>query len=494
MIFRNILIGRQKPDGIAPAMLINAGRGFPPLRLFRFSWVFLLGWLVVLSCPAIAQTTSPSNEISNTSSPYSLRLAQVELSGAGRTSLATVYKFLPLHPGQPIDQKALVEAVAALRQEGLFKSVSYYTKPGRERGRLILVLDVEEHGLDFRWAAGNTDIDGWYLVPAMLAYDNAFGKGGLLDLQVRLGFRHGGYFLRYLQPRAGDGRNYWGARLSAITTDWPYFSDGVEFRHEVKTAALATVFGRRYAENVLAEIGLKFEGVKAEDHSEAHTMSQDGSISQGDRIDEGNLPLAIQAAVGETYRTIFHADWQHDTRSKEKRAGTPVSGIWGRLKGRYIFQETGGSFPGIQTDLRVYRNIPGGVLAARLKGAWVGERAAFYDRLYLGGMYTVRGFSDTSLSAPGGDTWLFSGSMEYRSRILGDHKGTKLAGVFFLDAGASGSSDSGDPYQGIAVGAGYGLRLRVWWLDWIGLDVGFPLTDRPLDMRFQVTASIGWSF
>jgi hemolysin activation/secretion protein len=133
------------------------------------------------------------------------------------------------------------------------------------------------------------------------------------------------------------------------------------------------------------------------------------------------------------------------------------------------------------------------VLALRVRGAVVSEKAAFYDRLYLGGMYTVRGFPTNSLSAPGGDTWLWSSSLEYRTRILGDSKGTKLAGLFFVDAGASGEFDR-DVFGGVSAGAGYGLRLRVWWLDWIGLDVGFPLTDRPIDQRFQVTASIGWSF
>ena len=422
-----------------------------------------------------------------------LRLDDVELVGATRTSVATVYRFLSLHPGQPIDQNTLVDAVEDLRRGGLFKSVSFYTKPGLERGQLILVLEVQEHGFDFRWAAGNTDMDGWYLVPAMLAYDNAFGKGGMLDLQWRIGFRHSGALLRYGQPRAGDGRSYWGARLSAISTDWPYSSQGVEFRHQVKTAGLETVFGRRYAENRLAEIGLTFEAVDAADHSTANSASADGSISYEDRIEEEDLPPAIQAGVGEAVRTILHSDWQYDSRSKLKRAGTPVSGIWGRLKGKFTLQE-GGSFPGVQADLRAYREVPGGVIAARVRGAWVGEQAAFYDRLYLGGMYTVRGFSTNSLSAPGGDTWLFSSSVEYRSRILGDRKGTKLAGVFFLDAGASGSSDSVDPYTGLAVGAGYGLRLRVWWLDWIGVDIGFPVTERPLDIRFQGTASIGWSF
>ena len=72
-------------------------------------------------------------------------------------------------------------------------------------------------------------------------------------------------------------------------------------------------------------------------------------------------------------------------------------------------------------------------------------------------MYTVRGFPTNSLSAPGGDTWLWSSSLEYRSRILGDSKGTKLAGLFFLDAGASGEFDA-DAFAGVSAGAGYGLR------------------------------------
>ncbi len=461
--------------------------------MYRLPWVLVFLGLVLLSFPVHAQSPPSENPKNNNSSPYLLRLADVELSGATRTSLATVFHSLPLHPGQPIDQNTLVEAVASLRQDRLFKTVTFYTKPGLERGQLILVLEVEEHGLDFRWAAGNTDIDGWYLVPAMLAYDNAFGKGGLLDLQFRFGFRHNGMLLRYGQPKSGDGRNYWGARISTISSDRPYFSDGVEYRHGVKTAGLAGVFGRRYSENRLAEVGVNLEGVKVAYHSTAYTTSQDGTISNDQRIPEEDLPPAIRDAVGHSVRAIFHSDWQYDNRSNEKRAGTPVSGIWSRLKGKFVLQE-GGSFPGVQADLRAYKNIPGGVFAARVRGAWVGEKAAFYDRLYLGGMYTVRGFPTNSLSAPGGDTWLFSSSIEYRSSILGDSKGTKLAGVLFLDAGASGAADYEDPYSGLAVGAGYGLRLRVWWLDWVGLDIGVPVTERPLDMRFQVTASIGWSF
>ena len=303
---------------------------------------------------------------------------------------------------------------------------------------------------------------------------------------------HTGLILKYAQPRAGSGRDYWGTRLSTISSDRPWFADGVEYRHQVTTSGLAAVYGRRFSPRWLGEFGLNVEGVKTADYSRAFTNSGDGTVSEGDEISGDDLPPGIRDGLGKDGRLIAHLDFQHDTRSEDKRAGTPVSGIWGRLKGQAVAQGPQ-SHAGLQADFRGYLNSPGGVLALRLRGAVVGANAAFYDRLYLGGMYTVRGFPTNSLSAPGGDTWLWSSSLEYRSRILGDNKGTKLAGLFFLDAGSSGEFD-GQTFSGVSAGAGYGLRLRVWWLDWIGLDVGFPLTDRPVDQRFQVTASIGWSF
>lgn len=453
-------------------------------------WVFLL---LVMVAPAVTAQTSSPDSLPAISASRTLVLEDIELTGTGRTPLATVYKYLPLRPGQPIDQTQLIEGVAELRHSGLFKEVAFFTKPGMTRGRLILVLEVRDHSFDFRWAAGNTNLDGWYLVPAMIAYDNPTGHGALLDLQWRIGFRHTGLLLNYRQPRAGSsGRNYWGARLSTISTDWPWFADGVEFRQEVNTSGLATVFGRRYGERWLGEIGLNFEGVSTADYSVAQGNSTDGTITDGEEISGSDLPPGIEDGLGKDARLTATLDIQHDTRSKTKRAGTPVSGVWGRVKGTAIAQGPRSNV-GLQADFRGYQNGPGGVLALRVRGAVVSEQAAFYDRLYLGGMYTVRGFPTNSLSAPGGDTWLWSSSLEYRSRILGDSKGTKLAGLFFVDAGAAGQFD-GDEFSGTSVGAGYGLRLRVWWLDWIGLDVGFPLTERPVDQRFQVTASIGWSF
>ena len=144
------------------------------------TWAFLA--LLWWALPAFAQTT-PSDSLTTVSEARALILEDVVLEGATRTSVETVYRYLRMKPGQTIDQAGLVDGVSELRQSGLFKDVSFFTRPGSSRGRLVLVLEIREHALDFRWAVGNTNLDGWYLVPAMLAYDNAFGRGGLLDLQ-----------------------------------------------------------------------------------------------------------------------------------------------------------------------------------------------------------------------------------------------------------------------------------------------------------------------
>ncbi len=433
--------------------------------------------LVVLAPPAAARE---------------LVLEAVELNGAERTSLGTVLRHLPLQPGRIIEQAELVAAVDELRRSELFADVAFSTRPGSDRGLLVLVLDVREHGVDFRWAAGNTDLDGWYLAPMMLVAGNPTGRGDRLDLQLRWGFRHSGFLLGYLRPRAGDGRDWWALRASAISTERPWFADGVEYRLDVGAAGLAGVYGRRWSRHWLGEVGLNLAGVHTASHARAYGDAVDGSVSYDDRVEREALPQAIRDGLGDDMRVVVHADLQHDTRSGRRRAGSTTDGLWGRLKVQTVAQGPR-SHLGLVGDLRSYHDAPGGVVAWRLRGAMVTANAAFYDRLYLGGMYTVRGFPTHALSAPGGDEWLWAGSVEYRSRILGAGDSTRLAGVLFLDAGAAGRFD-GDAVPGVAAGAGYGLRVRVWWLDWIGLDVAYPLTRRPIDQRFQATASIGWSF
>jgi outer membrane protein assembly factor BamA len=443
--------------------------------------VLLTGLLAILWGSSLAGAPAPS-----------LVLERIETVGATRTSDATVALYFPLRPGDPVDQQAILAAVAELRRSGLFESVDFYTRPGSVRGRVVVVLEVEEKGVDFRLGTGNTDLDGWYLIPAQVALDNQLGRGERLDLRLEFGYRRTGLELTFAEPRLGDGRSYWGFRTGIVGTDRIWFFRDTEYRQHVETGSTEVHLGRRFTRLWSTEVGVRWERVEADSTATVHVDDAAHGLERGDELPFDELPADVARGVGRRDRSVAHVDLVLDSRGSGWVAGSPASGLWGRLRGEAYLQGDE-SFGALNLDLRVYQAWLGGGLALRLRGSLVGDAAPFYDRLYLGGLYTVRGFPSQSLSAPGGDTWLWSASCEYRAPLIGDRAAPRLAGVLFIDAGDSGRGTR-PVWRDIAVGAGWGLRLRVAWLGWLGLDFGVPLSDSPVDDSFHAHASIGWTF
>ncbi len=420
-----------------------------------------------------------------------LTLEAVEPHGNTRTSLEVIERYLGLTPGMPIDQADLLAAVARLRDSDLFDAVDYYTRPGETRGTLVLVLEVEERGPDVRFGTGNSDLDGWYLIPAALSLDNLTGRGEQAALQLMFGYRTVGLSMYYRRGTAPADRTFWGAEFRITGNERVYFVDGVEYGHPVARGGLNLQLGRRLG----GAWSLSTTSGGAPGAATAAAgwwrAAAGGGAGVGGGALSGAPPAGIAADVGERERTTWRTDLVLDTRSAMRRAGSPTSGLWGRLRLGYTFQEQG-DFPSASCDLRTYRPLGAGVLGLHGRAAYVGEDAPFYDRLYLGGLYTVRGFPSQSLTAPAGDEWLCNGSLEFRAPLLGDAARPRVAGVLFLDAGQGGDVDgsSGD----VAVGIGWGFRVRLGWLGYLGTDIAVPLTDSPVDESFHGHASLGWSF
>jgi len=420
-----------------------------------------------------------------------LTLEAVEPHGNTRTSLDVIERYLGLSSGIPIDQADLLAAVARLRDSDLFDAVDYYTRPGETRGTLVLVLEVEERGPDLRLGTGNSDLDGWYLIPAALSLDNLTGRGEQAALQLMFGYRTAGLSVHYRRGTAPGDRTFWGAELRIVGNERVYFVDGVEYGHPVARGGLNLQIGRRLGGGLSWSTTLLTETA---DVDSTGTVWQDNDVSGvevGDEVPFDELPAGIAAGVGKRDRTTWRTDLVLDTRSAARRVGSPVSGLWGRLRLGYTIQDQG-DFPSASCDLRAYRPLGAGVLGLHGRAACVGENAPFYDRLYLGGLYTVRGFPSQSLTAPAGDEWLYNGTLEYRAPLLGDAAHPRVAGVLFLDAGQGGKA--GEPSGDIAVGIGWGFRVRLGWLGYLGTDIALPLTTSPVDESFHGHATLGWSF
>ena len=423
--------------------------------------------------------------------PRAFVLETIELTGNERTSRAAALRAFPLVEGDPVSTEALLDAVDALRGAEIFRSVDFRTHAGSERGRVRLELLVEELGVDFRFGTGFRDLDGWYLIPAQLRLDNQLGRGERVRLQVKAGYRIIGLELVLEEPRLGDGRTYWGTKLGGYGRTRTYFAYDVEYEHQLSTVEAGAWVGRRLGGGWSIEAGSRFETVDADSTPEAATADDFRDIDKGDELFFWQLPEAIAAHVGTEERVIWHAQLAIDTRSRRRVAASPVSGVWGRLRTEGILLD--GADVGVVTaDVRTYRRLFGGALALRLHAGVMGA-APWYDRFYLGGLYTVRGFPGQSLSPSAGDSRFWTASLEYRASLAGRPDDPRLVGVLFVDGGHGWSGDTFDP-ENTSASAGYGFRFRLPWVEHVGVDFAVPLTDSPRDESFRAHAALGWNF
>jgi outer membrane protein assembly factor BamA len=202
------------------------------------------------------------------------------------------------------------------------------------------------------------------------------------------------------------------------------------------------------------------------------------------------LPRDIQLAIERRGRARLGTALVVDSR---RGSGLGTSGGWGTLSGEAV-RSSGGGFGSFALDARAYAPLGGGVqLATRARAGAVTGEAPFHDRFYLGGLYTVRGFPSQSLSPPEGSRRFGTISAELRSVWVGDPRSPAVSALGFVDVGAASGTLEGMA-DGVSVGAGYGFRVRAAWIDYLGLDVGFPLTASPVDEAFHVNLSLGWTF
>ena len=155
------------------------------------------------------------------------------------------------------------------------------------------------------------------------------------------------------------------------------------------------------------------------------------------------------------------------------------------------------SFAKGEYDVRGYIGLGSWrVIASRLAAGIVSRGTPYYDRFYLGGAYSVRGFRGLSLSPPSGNDGFVIASTEFRFPLIASTADVppRLTGLVFVDAGTGWNRDIALESSDIEAAAGYGMRLRLPWIGTFGLDVGVPFTDGRTGDKFYVNGCLGFSF
>lgn len=419
-----------------------------------------------------------------------LSIERVEFTGLTRTPAARALIATGLTLPEVASPEVIQGAADRLRASQLFRRVDVHTRAGARPGAVVLVFAVQETAPHLRFGLGYEDFSSWYLIPAQLNADNLTGHGEGLRLSTRFGYRLSGVDLVLRKPALDSARDFWELRARVEGIDRIYFLDSLETKHHIDRGGLDLRLGRSLSRTVALEGWLGAENTVVDSNASLYTDRASQGRSKGEQVPFSTLPGAIQRDVRDRAQTRVGLALIHDHRTGN---GLEQRGVWARLSGEGVFSKYG-DFGSWQSDVRGYAPLGRDVqLAVRLRAASLSSAAPFYERYYVGGLYTVRGYPSQALSPPQGHLNLGAGSLELRHVWAGSASDPRFTAIAFVDGG-QGWSQVAPAVKDVAFGAGIGFRVRLPWLGQLGVDAARPLTPSPVREGFHLHGSLGWSF
>lgn len=458
--------------------------------------LFLPGWIH-------AQTSGPPNDattrVDTTGAARTLRLQSIEVVGNKRTRTSLIEAYIGLHPGDPVDVDVLEDARRRLAATDFFDSVVLSTRPGSQRGEIVLVVDVDERGFpSFETGFGYDDLYGWFVTIVGLRFDNTFGPESRLRFGWRFGYRISGIDLEFdhrLKPRSPYriGLAGW-----AYNQDQLFYTDKLppqsaaepdawrSFQQKVQRAGANASLGVQLNRQTSVAFGLSAEVVKPD----TTFSDQDADIEHG----VSELPIL----QGDFDKTHLNGVFLRLVRDSRNDANYPMTGLMTVLRVHTNVEALGSDLNYTRgvVDIRKPVRLRGRtVFASRFQIGMTESAAPYFDRFYIGGVYSIRGFRELSLSPTDGDEgfWIYNGELRFPLTLSGTGQ-PRLAGIVFIDVGQGWQWDVSTSLDDVQAGVGYGVRLKLPWLGTLGLDAGIPLTPGRTGDPYRVHALLGFSF
>jgi len=419
---------------------------------------------------------------------------KVEIRGNLTTKDKVIRRELAIAPGDVLDMVRV--KISKQRLEGLqyFSKVDIRPEPldPPTPGQKNVVVNVEEqHTGNFNVGAGYSSVDA--LVGFAEVSQSNFdlfhppyftGGGEKIRLRVQIGTQRQDYELSFVEPWFLNRKLSFGVDLYRHQLN---FESPNNIYDETRTGAKLSLTRALGSDFLIGSVNYTVEDVGISLNSGWHDLQRDVPETINDAR---NVPQAILNQTGDHFYQRVGASLAYDTRNSTQ---LPNHGQRSELSGEVSAGDTSfykleltssWFFPGLFKGHVLEIGGRTGV-ADSLDGTDV----PFYDRYYLGGMYSLRGFKFRNIgprephdiNAPnvanesvGGDSYWF-GSLEYSVPIFEKDGGVGLRFALFYDIGAVSAS----PYSfqtSYDDNWGVGLRLNIPHLGPLRLDYGIPIT------------------
>lgn len=471
------------------------------LQLYKYSRSYLVVLLLLPAClPLSAYAITNYTVLQPDSTERLLRLESVEIEGNRTYSESVILAYLDLVVGEGIDLDLLENARRRLEATGYFRMVGLTARPGSRRGAVVVVVSVVEKSLlSLETGFGYDDLNGWFLTLLGMRLDNTLGSATQFRLGLRLGFRLAGIDAQWEKPATYRGGFGYGLRFHAYNQSHLFFGSGPDapdgwggsgwrrFEQDIERIGAEALVRYRLDGNTRVAFGL---------HIESYKPDSTFKDPEDDRtLDAPDLPAVLFDELDKRITTGFIFRVVHDTRDN---VIYPCSGAFAlaTLEANNSFLGGDEIFTKSTIDLRTHVPLKQQtVLSSRIKAGIISRGAPYYERFYLGGNYSVRGFEEWSLSPTEGDDGFWLVNVELRTPLIHSwRREPRLTGLIFVDAGQGWRRGESVSTGDIESSIGYGVRLRLPWLGTLGVDAGIPLSPGLTGDKFRVHGLLGFSF
>jgi len=401
---------------------------------------------------------------------------RITIKGNSRTRDNVIRRELRIAEGGVFDSKALRKSTQALQRLGYFEEVNITPEPSLDPDRMNVIVEVKEKSTGtFSIGAGYSSVDQVILM-GTISENNFLGRGDTLSLSANIGGSSSRYNLAYTDPHLNDSALSWGMDLYNTNREYDDYtkdSMGGGLRIGYPIWRKWKAYGNySYTDTDLTDI--------AENASFIIKESADIKITSA-------LKFSL---VRDTRDRIYGASRGSRNVASVKYAGGPLGGDaeFTKVEGStswYIPLVFSTTFHIKGAAGQVFENEDG--------------QLPVYERFYLGGLNSVRGFKYGKISPIdittgeriGGDKMWFT-NIELIFPLL---KPQGVNGVVFYDSGQVLNDDENffEINDSIKNSAGLGIRwlspmgpLRVVW--------GYNLDPLPDEDQSVWDFSIGGSF
>ncbi|MCP4666572.1 MAG: outer membrane protein assembly factor BamA [Deltaproteobacteria bacterium] len=411
----------------------------------------------------------------NISKAQRVRFERITIAGNTKTRDKVIRRELKVFEGEYFSGKALKRSTQNLHRLGYFEDVEVQRKKGSAEDRMSLDIRVKEKPTgSFSFGAGYSSVDE-YMGTAKIEQKNFLGYGLTLTLSGRIGGKSSQFDLLFTEPWLFE------IPLSATVRAYKWEREYDDYTKDAWGGSYTMGYPLAFIDDFI-----RVWGTYQLEHADLDDIDDDAALVIRD-MEGRNVTSSVTTGL---IRNSTDRRWD-PTRGSINSFSAQYAGLGGDSHFTKLLAKSAWFFP-LPWDT---------VILAQGRWGMIDELSdnglPVYEKFFLGGINTVRGFDYTDISPEDPDTgdaiggkFMQNYNLEFRFPLL---KGQGLSGVVFFDAGGVSLSGTNAPDTYIRTSIGGGVR----WYSPLGplrLEYGFNLDPRDDEDSGQVEFSIGTSF